>query len=147
MLEWYRTLSHTVTSCKIHLVWCTKYRYEVLRWEIQVRCRDIIRQTCENMDIVILRWVVSKDHVHLLIEYPPKWWISEIVRRLKWRSSRKLQQEFEELRKRYRWQHMWWIWYFAATTWNVTDEMIDEYLKHHKSMYNRIKEDNTFILE
>ena len=100
MLDWYRIVGHTVTSCKIHLVWCTKYRYKVLKWEIQRRCRDIIRQTCEWMDVVILKWVVSSDHIHLLVEYPPKLWISEIVKRLKWRSSRILMQEHWELRKR-----------------------------------------------
>ena len=147
MLEWYRIMSHTVTSCKIHLVWCTKYRYKILKWEIQKRCRDIIRQSCEWMDIVILKWAVSSDHIHLLIEYPPKLWISEIVKRLKWRSSRILMQEYGELRRRYWWKHMWWVGYFATTVWNITDEMIEEYLEHHRSAYNRLRDDNTFILE
>ena len=147
MLEWYRILSHTVTSCKVHLVWWTKYRYKILKWEIQLRCRDIIRQTCDSMDIQILKGVVSRDHVHMLIEYPPKLWISEIVKRLKGRSSRILLKEFQELRRRYWWQHMWWVWYFAATSWNITDEIIEEYLEHHRNIYKSLKDDNTFILE
>ena len=99
------------------------------------------------MDIVILKWVVSKDHIHMLIEYPPKLGISEIVKRLKWRSSRILQQEYKELRRKYWWQHMWWIWYFAATSWNITDDIIEEYLEHYKNNYKAIKDNNTFILE
>ena len=63
MLEWYRIMTHTVTSCKVHLVWCTKYKYKVLKWEIQRRCRDIIRQTCKWMDIVIFK-VSGKFRLH-----------------------------------------------------------------------------------
>ena len=56
--------SHTTHQLHVHLVWSTKYRYEVLRGDIQVRCRDLIRQTCDSLDIQILKGVVSKDHIH-----------------------------------------------------------------------------------
>ena len=57
--------THSIHQLHVHLVWSTKYRYDVLRTEVQVRCRDLIRQSCDSMDIQVLKGVVSKDHVHL----------------------------------------------------------------------------------
>ncbi len=146
-MDWFRTWGHVRTSYKSHLVWCTKYRYRVLKWDIKVRCRDLIKQICEFLDITILKWVISEDHVHIVIEYPPKLDISNIVKRLKWKTSRKLQQEFPELKKRYRWKHFRAIWYFWASTWNVNESIILQYLEHHQDEKKNIREDNTFILE
>lgn len=89
--------SHTVTRLTVHIVWVTKYRYHVLKGEIQKRCRELIIQICDAEDIRILQGAVSKDHVHMLIEYPPSKSISDIVKRLKGRTSRILQQEYPEL--------------------------------------------------
>jgi putative transposase len=91
-----------------------KYRYRVLTGEIQVRCRDLIKQTCDANDIRILKGVVSADHIHMhiLFLYPPKLSISEIARKLKRRSGKKLLEEYSQLKKRYYGGHLWgdWIW-------------------------------------
>ena len=68
----YRKSSHSVHDLKVHLVWITKYRYAVLTKEVGKRTRAIIRQVCDQKDIRIISGVVSKDHVHLYISYPPK---------------------------------------------------------------------------
>ena len=57
--------THSVYQLQVHLVFCTKYRYRVLRGEIQVRCRDLIRQICDALDVRIIKGVISSDHVHL----------------------------------------------------------------------------------
>ena len=62
---------HTVTRLTVHIVWVTKYRYAVLKGEIQKRCRELIIQVCDAKDVTILKGAVSKDHVHLHLEYPP----------------------------------------------------------------------------
>ena len=85
---------HTVFQLQVHVVFCTKYRYRVLRGEIQERCRDLIRQVCDALDVRILKGVVSADHVHLHLSYRPKHSVSEIMRRIKGRSARKLLQEY-----------------------------------------------------
>ena len=136
--------SHSIHQLHVHLVWSTKYRYEVLRGDIQIRCRDLIRQTCDSLDIQILKGVVSKDHVHLHLSYPPKLSISEILKRLKGRSAKILLTEYSELKKRYWGGHLWGIGYGAWSTGNITDEMIQEYLNHHKDGPNS---DQNFILE
>ena len=136
--------SHSIHQLHVHLVWSTKYRYEVLRGDIQVRCRDIIRQTCDSLDIQILKGVVSKDHVHLHLSYPPKLSVSDILKRLKGRSAKLLLSEYTELKKRYWGGHLWGIGYGSWSTGNITDEMIQEYLNHHKEGPNG---DKNFILE
>ena len=93
--------NHTVTRLTVHLVWITKYRYHVLKGEIQKRCRELLIQVCDSEDVRIHKGVVSKDHVHMHIEYPPSKSISDLVKGLKGRSSRLLQKEFSELGKRY----------------------------------------------
>jgi putative transposase len=135
---------HSIHQLHVHLVWSTKYRYGVLGGDIQIRCRDLIRQTCDTLDIRILKGVVSKDHVHLHISYPPKLSVSEIMRRLKGRSAKLLLVEYSELKKRYWGGHLWGIGYGAWSTGNITDEMIQEYLDHHKEGPNS---DQNFILE
>ena len=51
--------SHSTYNLEVHLVWITKYRYHVLQGDIQQRCRDILRQTCNSLDIRILKGVVN----------------------------------------------------------------------------------------
>jgi putative transposase len=86
--------AHTTTRLTAHLVWATKYRYHVLQGDIKVRCRQLLMQICDAEDVRILSGVVSKDHIHRHIEYPPKVSLAELVKRLKGRSSRILQQEY-----------------------------------------------------
>ena len=136
--------SHSIYQMYVHIVWSTKYRYEVLRGDIQIRCRDLIRQTCDSLDIQILKGVVSKDHVHLHLSYAPKISVSEIIKRLKGRSAKILLMEYTELKKRYWGGHLWGIGYGAWSTGNITDEMIQDYLEHHKDGPNS---DQNFILE
>jgi len=136
--------SHSVYELHVHIVWGTKYRYAVLNGEIQLRCRELIRQTCDSLDVKILKGVVSKDHLHLHLSYSPKLSISELVKRLKGRSARLLLEEYNELRKRYWGGHLWGIGYGAWSTGNITDEMIQAYLEHHREGPNN---DNNFIVE
>ena len=90
----YRKSSHAVHDLKVHLVWITKYRYKVLTKEIGYRIRDIIRQVRDSNQIVIIKGRVSKDHIHLYVSYPPKLSVSDMMKLLKGRSSRKIQAEF-----------------------------------------------------
>ncbi|MBW2119914.1 MAG: IS200/IS605 family transposase [Deltaproteobacteria bacterium] len=71
MSEEYKKGPHTVYDIQYHLVWVTKYRYHVLKGDVALRAREIIRQTCEARNITILRGHVSKDHIHLHVSTPP----------------------------------------------------------------------------
>jgi putative transposase len=128
--------SHSVYCLQVHIVWITKYRYHVLQGDVQHRCRDILRQICNALDIKILKGALSKDHVHMHISYPPKLSISDVVKRFKGRSSRLLLQEFPELHRKYWGCHFWGIGYGCWSTGNVTEEMISAYLEHHNETPN-----------
>ena len=112
---------------------------------MQERCRELIMQICDAEDVKILKGVVSKDHIHMHIEYAPSKSISDLVKRMKGRSSRILQQEFPHLKKRYWGRHFWAIGYGAWSTGNITEELVQEYLEHHRHPSNAQKD--TFILE
>jgi putative transposase len=140
----YRKSSHSVHDLKVHLIWITKYRYKVLTKEVGYRIRDLIRQICESNDLHIISGRVSKDHIHLYISYPPKISVSEIIKRLKGRSSRKIQEEFPQLGRRYWGKHFWGIGYAAFSSGQVTDEMIREYLDRHNKHPNH---NDDFVVE
>jgi putative transposase len=142
VVERYTKGSHTLYHHRYHLVWITKYRYRVLRGELQRRVRTIIAQVAEESGVKILNGVVSSDHIHLLVSIPPHLSVSEFIKRAKGRSSRKVQQEFPELRKRYWGQHFWARGYFSATSGNVIDEMIDEYINNHYDAHKQNGEEN-----
>jgi len=141
----YRKGSHTMSRLTVHLVWVTKYRFPVLKDSVAERSRELIRQDCRSMDIEILKGVVSKDHIHIHIEYPPKLSVSEICKQLKGRSSRLLQKDFAHLKKRYWGQRFWAKGFGAWSTGNITDEMVQEYLEHHRQPSDN-SQDN-FMLE
>ena len=101
MTQKYRKGHHTVTRLTVHIVWVTKYRYHVLKGDVQRRCRELIIQICDTEGIEILKGAISKDHVHMHIEYAPKKNISDIVKKLKGKTSRVLQMEYPRLKDRY----------------------------------------------
>ena len=86
----YRYGSHTVFNLEYHFVWVTKYRYKVLTGEVALRARELVRQTCEAFEMQIIKGVVSPDHVHIFVSAPPTMAPSEIMRRIKGRTSSKL---------------------------------------------------------
>lgn len=131
-MENYKRGSHTVWDCKYHLVWTTKYRYDVLGGDVGQRCRELLREIARAYDMEIHAAAINKDHVHMLISIPPNVSVSRAVQYLKGKSSQKLQREFKSLRKRYGGQHLWGRGYWVASSGNVTDEVWKEYIKDQK---------------
>ena len=127
----YRKGAHTVYEIQYHFVWVTKYRYHVLKGEIGLRVRELIRQSCESRDIKIRKGHVSKDHVHILVSCPPKLSPSKIMQSLKGRTSRRLQDEFPALKKRYWGNHLWGRGYFCATVGRASEAQIRHYIEGH----------------
>jgi putative transposase len=122
--------------------------YERQQFHCQVKGGDVIMlllQICDAEDVRILKGVVSKDHVHMHIEYPPSKSLSDLVKRMKGRTSRRLQQEYPALGKKYWGRHFWAIGYGAWSTGNITDEAVQEYLEHHRHPSNQ--QSDPFIME
>ncbi len=138
----YRKTSHALYDLKYHLVWITKYRKKVLRGQIGIRLRELVKQTCTSLDVQILAGHIAIDHVHLLVSVPPQIAVSQLVQRLKGRSSRRLLDEFTELRREFWGQHLWARGYFAASSGNVTDEIIKQYIESQGDQPSSDAEDN-----
>jgi len=140
-IEHYRKTSHSIYDIKYHIVWITKYRKSAITGKIATRTRELIRIICKNNDVEILSGHISKDHVHLLVSSLPHLSVSKLVQYLKGNTSHKLQMEFKELNKQYWGRHLWGRGYFAASSGNITDEIIMEYirtqeLEEHKNADN-----------
>ena len=127
----YRTGCHTVFHHRYHIIRVPKYRYKVLRGAIRKRVRDIIRQVCSEMRVRIIRGILSADHIHKFVDIPPHIAVSTFVQRVKGRSSRKIQQEFPVLKKRYWGRRFWARGYFCTTSGNITNDIILRYLETH----------------
>jgi putative transposase len=125
----YRKGSHTVYDLKYHVVWITKFRKPVLRGEVGKQLRELIRQTCASLDVYIVSGHISVDHVHLLLSVPPDIAVGDLVQRLKGRTSRRLLEDFTELKRQFWGRHLWARGYFVASSGNVTDDIIKQYIE------------------
>lgn len=143
-MEHYRKGSHSVYDLKIHLVWITKYRKPVLFGDVAVRVRDLIREICKSLDVEILKGHVSKDHVHLFVSIPPQLSVSKMVGRVKGKTSRKLLAENRKLAKQFWGRHLWARGYFAASSGNVTDDVIMQYIAT-QDLQERARDDDFTI--
>lgn len=140
-MENYRKSSHATYDIKYHIVWITKYRKPVIMGKTAERTRELIRQICQTNEVDILAGHVGKDHIHLLVSVPPYLSASKLVQYLKGATSRKLMMEYKELNKQFWGQHLWARGYFVASSGNVTDEVLAEYIKNQDAV-ERSKVDN-----
>ena len=127
-MENYRKSSHTVYDLKYHLVWITKYRKKVLKGAVSERLRELVREICKANDIEIIKGYVAQDHIHLFVSVPPHMSVSKLVQYIKGKTSIKIQQEFKVIQKEFWGRHLWARGYFAASSGNVTDEIIMQYI-------------------
>ncbi|MFV0411505.1 MAG: IS200/IS605 family transposase, partial [Paracoccus sp. (in: a-proteobacteria)] len=127
----YSTGSQTRFYHRYHVVWATKYRHKVLQGAMRERIREIIRQACAEMGVHIVKGVLARDHVHMFISVPPQIALSKVMQRFKGRSSRRVQMEFPELRKRYRGCRFRGRGYFSTTNGAITEDIVLQHLEKH----------------
>lgn len=119
----YQAGAHTTHRLRFHPVWVPKYRRRVLEGAISTRVTDLFRQACEVNDWTLHELSVQPDHVHLLLQIPPRVSVSKVVNLLKGGSSRILRQEFPELEE-FLWGNSFWCSGFFAETVGQTEEAI-----------------------
>jgi putative transposase len=125
----YRKGSHTVYSLQYHFVFIPKYRKRVLRDQVALRTRELIREICRWHDIEIVRGHIRPDHVHLLLSVPPTLAPSRVMQAVKGKTSHHLMRDFSTMRKTFWGKHFWARGYFVASSGNVTDEVIAKYIE------------------
>ena len=145
-MENYRKSSHCTYDIKYHIVWITKYRKPVIVGKIAHRARELIRMVCATNEVEIIAGHVGKDHIHLLVSVPPHLSASKLVQYIKGNTSRKLQMEYKELNKQFWGQHLWARGYFVASSGNVTDEIIAQYIKD-QDLEEKTRADNFTITQ
>ena len=130
-----RKSSHVQYDIEYHIVWTTKYRYKVLTNKVALRTRELIRQSCNSMNVTIIRGCIGKEHVHILVSCPPSISVSKLVQQLKGKTSRVLLSEYKDLKKRYWGQHLWATGYFCRSVGTVTREIIKEYIENQQDEF------------
>ena len=131
-----RKQSHVQFDIQYHIVRTTKYRYKVLEGRIAERLREVIRQTCNSLNITILKGSIGKEHIHMLISCPPNESVSKIMQQIKGKSSRVLLSEYKSLKQRYWGQHLWAPGYFCRSVGVITQDMIKEYIENQRDEYD-----------
>ena len=134
---YYRYAGHTVTLLQVHIVFATKYRYKTLTGDLKLRARYIIRQICDAEDVHIISGNLSTDHIHLFLEYPPRVSVSNLIKKIKGRTSRKLQLEFPKLKQKYWGRHLWAIGYAAFAVGKIDKDTIENYINNHLTKPNK----------
>jgi putative transposase len=128
--ERYRRGAHTVTDFQYHFVWKTKYGYRVLKEEIGLRLRDMVKEICSEHEMDIIKGNIRANHIHILVRAPAHLSPAKMLQYLKGKSSYRLQREFPQLQKKYWGQHLWSRGYFGATVGAVTEEQIKQYIEN-----------------
>ena len=117
----------------VHLVFITKYRYRVFDGKAVESLRMIFAKVCTDFETTLVEMDGEDNHVHLLIQYPPKVSVSSLVNSLKGVSSRMLRQQRPDLRKRYWKGALWSPSYFAASCGGAPISILKEYIDQQKT--------------
>jgi len=125
---------HATHLLHAHLVFVTKYKYKVLKGKHIEYLKDIFKETIEEMGGTLEEFDGEADHVHLLIQYPPKWSISKIVNNLKGRSSRLIRRDIPDIKERYCGKAgLWHRSYFAGSVGGGSLEIVEQYIEQQKT--------------
>ena len=136
----YKRGAHTVLELKYHFVWKTKYGYHVLSRDLALATRQILRNTCAEKGITIIKGNVRSNHIHMMVELPSYMSVAKAAQYMKGKSSYRLQREFKDLKKRYWGQHLWARGYFCGTVGAITEETIKQYIDEQSDTPNNDQE-------
>ena len=128
----YKSNNNVIYSCKYHVVFCPKYRRPVLVDGEDDRLKELIKETCDQLNVEIIEMEIMPDHVHLLMEVDPQYGIHKAVKRIKGYSSRVLRQEFSWLKSRI--PTLWTNSYFVSTVGGAPLSVIKQYIEDQKNV-------------
>ena len=134
-MKQFKKLAHAVWECKYHVVWCPKYRFQILKGELGRSLRDIIRQLCEWRKIDILEGNIQIDHIHLVLSIPPKYSISEAIGFLKGKSAIRIHRDYSRTRGSL-FGHSFWSRGYCVSTVGFDEESIRRYIEEQEERDN-----------
>ena len=130
-------MSHSLWHCSYHIIWTPKYRYRILKGKIKSEVEHCIRSFAQQKKCEIKELNVQEDHVHLLINVPPKISISTIVGILKGRTAIRIFNQFKELKQKTYWGNHFWSKGYCVDTVGLNEEMIRKYVKYQEKKDKR----------
>ena len=128
------SLAHSKWNCKYHIVFAPKYRRMAIYGQIKKDIGVILRQLCEYKEVKILQGEMCVDHVHMLVEIPPKISIASFMGYLKGKSTLRIFDKYSNLKYKYGKRQFWCIGYYVDTV-GKNEKIIKEYIK------NQLQED------
>ena len=128
------SLAHTSWNCKYHIVFAPKYRRQVIYGKLKQDIGKTLRDLCERKGINIIEAECCPDHIHMLLEIPPKYSVSQIMGYLKGKSSLIIFDRHANLKYKYGNRHFWCRGYYVDTA-GKNAKRIQEYIK------NQLEED------
>lgn len=128
-----RTGRHCVFVMHVHLVFVTKYRRAVFRRHHLDALETVFRSVCADFDAELIEFNGEEDHVHLLVEYPPKVAVARLVNSLKGVSSRVMRRDHPDLRQCFWGNHLWSPSYFAGSVGGAPIEVLRQYIRDQQS--------------
>ena len=131
------SLSHTTWNCKYHLVFAPKFRRQEIYGKLKTDIGKILRELCERKGVEIIEAECCRDHVHMLVQIPPKYSVSEIIGYLKGKSSLIIFDRHANLKYKYGNRHFWCRGYYVDTV-GKNRKKIEEYIR------NQLQEDKTY---
>jgi putative transposase len=122
-----------VYALQAHLVFTPKYRRGPFTDEILTRCEEVMRNVCADFETELVEFNGERDHVHLLVRYPPKVTLSKLVGSLKGVSARRLRQEYpDHIRKYLSGEHFWSPSYFVASCGGPPLSIVNDYIEQQQ---------------
>ena len=131
MAKW-KKQSHVVYQCSYHIVWCPKYRLRILEGDVGKYVEGRIRAICEWKHVEIEELAVMKDHVHLVVNVPPRVSISELMGFLKGKTAIGIFQHYKNLRRKPYWGNHFWSRGYCVTTIGLDEEKIRRYVRYQE---------------
>jgi putative transposase len=128
-----RSGRHCVFNMHVHLVFVTKYRKDVFTKSMLDAMKGMFEKVCSDFEAELTEFNGEDDHVHLLINYPPKVAVSNLVNSLKGVSSRHLRKEFPEIKNKLWGGSLWSPSYFASSCGGAPLEIIKQYIEQQQS--------------
>ena len=122
------SLAHTAWNCKYHIVFAPKYRRQDIYGKIRVDIGKMIRMLCDRKGIKIIEAELCKDHIHMLVQIPPKYSVSDIVGYLKGKSSLMIFDRFSQLKYKYGNRRFWSVGYYVSTV-GMNEATIRKYIR------------------
>ena len=122
------SLAHTTWNCKYHIVFAPKYRRRAIYGMIRADIGRIIRKLCERKGVNIIEAELCPDHVHMLVEIPPKYSVADIVGYIKGKSSLMIFDRHANLKYKYGNRHFWCRGYYVDTV-GKNAKKIEEYIR------------------